>query len=315
MYKGFKMFNPVERTDLNQISLTGLRAIVMLGLLIKAPHSLEDIRQIFVKYNILEPSQPADILRIDLNTLKHIGCKISRATRKTNFKYVLLENPFAIKIDENDIKLLKKVYKRLKAEADIEALISFDELMRKISEHVFNADYKESVLGISVLKRFDVDMIKCLLEDCKYKKTLKLVYKRPTSKQDVEKEIIAQKLVFQNDQIYLYGIDNSIGESTVLSIRRIIKIISRRLQECSITPKLVNVKFLLKRCNPDILTEAENVVEILEDGFIAQGAYYNKFLATQRMLSFGSKCTVLEPESFKELIIEKLKEMRKVYEL
>ena len=36
-----------------------------------------------------------------------------------------------------------------------------------------------------------------------------------------------------------------------------------------------------------------------KEGFIIEGSYHNEFLATQRVLSFGSNCTVVEPEDFK----------------
>ena len=51
----------------------------------------------------------------------------------------------------------------------------------------------------------------------------------------------------------------------------------------------------------------------IENGFIVEGKYYNEFLAAQRILSFGSACTVLEPQDFREKIIQKLKSMRNNY--
>ena len=34
----------------------------------------------------------------------------------------------------------------------------------------------------------------------------------------------------------------------------------------------------------------------------------------QRVLSFGKNCTVLEPDKFKAKLIEKIKEMRNIYD-
>ena len=70
------MFKPADKSELNQVSLTGLRGIVLLGLLIEAPRSLKEIREIFTELNIFEPEHSDDILRIDINTLKeNIGNK------------------------------------------------------------------------------------------------------------------------------------------------------------------------------------------------------------------------------------------------
>ena len=47
------MFKTADKSDLNQISLTGIRAIVLLGLLIIKPRTLEEIRRAFINFNIM----------------------------------------------------------------------------------------------------------------------------------------------------------------------------------------------------------------------------------------------------------------------
>ena len=84
------MFKPADKTELNQISLTGMRAIALIGLLVKAPRTLEEIRQKFIELNIMEPEHSDDILRIDLITLRTMGCEITKANVATDFKYILL---------------------------------------------------------------------------------------------------------------------------------------------------------------------------------------------------------------------------------
>ena len=108
-----------EKNDLCQVSLTGIRALLVMGLLIKAPRSLDEIREEFIKLNIMEESHSDDILRIDLNTLRSMGCEITRSSAKTDFKYVLLKHPFSLTITEEEALFLKKVYKRVKDNSDI----------------------------------------------------------------------------------------------------------------------------------------------------------------------------------------------------
>ena len=62
-----------------------------------------------------------------------------------------------------------------------------------------------------------------------------------------------------------------------------------------------------------ITEENEVILENRDDGYIIEGRYYNDFLAAQRILSFGANCTVLEPQEFREKIIQKLINMRNVY--
>lgn len=308
------MFKLAEKTELNQISLTGMRAIVLVGLLIVRPRSLDEIRKAFIDLGIMEDENSDDILRIDLNTLKVMGCEISRASRKTGYKYILGKHPFTFKMKEDEAKILKKIYNRTKDSADISSLIGYDDLFRKIASHLDNEKAKEEILGISILKYYDVQMIKDLITDCAQHNTLDIIYKKPTSSNETRKEINAQKVVFQNDKVYLYGYDFDKKDSIVLNIKRIRSIESRRPQDEYTEPQYKKVKFLYKDLRKDILTENEQILENKENGYIVEGKYFTDFFATQRMLSLGAKCVVLEPVEFRNAVVNKIKEMRKIYE-
>lgn len=308
------MLNTGIGQDLCQISLTGIRAIMLLGLLIQAPRSLEEIREEFIKCQIMEEDNSYDILRIDLNTLKLMGCEISRADKRTNNKYVLLKHPFEIEITDEEFKLLKKVVNRIKETANLEQLAKYDGLFRKFAEQISDNDTKEKLIGLSPLKKYSKDLINTLRSDCKFKRTLVLNYKSPASKTADEKEIVAQELVFKNDKIYLYGFDNSKKESVTLNIKRILKIISRSNKDDVFNSTNIKITFKLTNFGVSGLTDNEKILSgNFEDGFIIEGNYHNDFVATQRILSFGPACTVYEPQDFKEHIIELLKKMKEIY--
>ena len=73
------------------------------------------------------------------------------------------------------------------------------------------------------------------------------------------------------------------------------------------------MKFFLKNFGVTDIEENEEIIETRDDGYVIEGRYYNDFLAAQRILSFGANCTVLEPQEFREKIIQKLINMRNVY--
>lgn len=304
----------MEKSELNQISLTGMRSIVLIGLLIVSPRSLKEIREAFLSLNLIDESHSDDALRIDINTIKSMGCKLSRPTPTNGYRYELLEQPFSLKVTDIDIKYFKKVYSRLKVDADIKTLLEFDELINKVASHIYNIEMKDKFLGVSALKYYTSEFINELIEDCKKEKTLKLVYCKLPANKEYEKEVIAQKLVFNNDQVYLHCFDRSVQKSIVLNIRRIVKILSRGIKGGAPDINTVQIKFIFKDFNVDYLNDEEIIVESLEDGYIVKGSYCNEFLALQRILSFGSKCTVIEPLGFQEKVITKLKEMRKIYD-
>lgn len=303
------MFKPADKSELNQVSLTGLRGIVLLGLLIEAPRSLKEIREIFTDLNIFEPEHSDDILRIDINTLKASGCEITKANAKTGFKYRLLKHPFSLNILKDEIHVIKKAYKKIKDSSNIE----YDELFKKLAEYIDDSEAKETLRGLSVLKTFDTEFIQDLIEDCRQNRTLRLSYRTPQAKDDSQKEVCAHRIVFQNDKIYLYGFDLIRKKSVVLNIKRIGAILARFSGSSKVEIEYTTVKFFLKNFGVTGIEENEVILENRDDGYIIEGRYYNDFLAAQRILSFGANCTVLEPQEFREKIIQKLINMRNVY--
>ena len=307
------MFKPVEKEILGQISLTGMRALALISLLVEAPRSLEEIREEFIKLNILEETNSNDILRIDLNTLRNAGYEISRASARTNYKYVLLKHPFGMNITPDEVNLLKKFYKRIKEKNDIDILIKYDSLFKKIAGCICDEKVKESVLGISIFNRYNLELVKDLIIDARYNNIVDLTYRKAGAKIDSVKEIAVRQIVFKNDKMYLYGLNLQSGEPVTLLINKIIKILGRKPKREDIDLKTIKVKYHLRSFGIDALEPEEKILESNENGFIIEGRYYNEFWAAQRILSFGAKCTVLEPADFKRNIIKKITEMGEVY--
>ena len=221
------MINKAEKEELCQISLTGIRSLVLLGLLIKSPMSLDEIREAFIGYNIMSGSNSSDILRIDINTLRTMGCVISRADHRTNNKFVLIDHPFKIDINEDEANLVKRAFNKVKENADLSVLLLYDNLFKKIAPHIADNKVKEILLGISPLKKYSLDILDELKTACDKKNIVKLIYKVPASGKEEEKEICADSIKLQNDKLYIYGVDNNSNKPVYLNIKRILKIISK----------------------------------------------------------------------------------------
>ncbi len=309
------MFESATKFDLCQISLTGARAVALIGLLMQAPRSLEEIKQAFVKFKLMEENGSYDVIRIDINTLRAMGCEITRADSKTNGKYVLNRHPYELNFDKDEINIVKRIYKKLKDEFDITTLLEYDKLFKKLANYVGDENIKNQLLSISILSSQDNDMIYQLLDDCKEKKILKLIYKSPNSEERSTKEIALNKLVCKNDKLYLYAYDLNKKEAVTLNIKRIIEILSREDDNEHRTGdfKPIDIKFRLKDFGVNGLEDCESIVEIDKDGYIVLGNYHNEFVAMQRILSFGANCTILSPEEFKKQLIKTLKSMKEAY--
>jgi len=186
-------------------------------------------------------------------------------------------------------------------------------LFKKVASRC-EPETKEWILGLSVLKYYDIQKVKDLLLDCKQERVLSLVYKNPTAKEESCKEVVAQKLELQNDKLYLYCYDTEKESPLVLNIKRIRSVLARKLKKGGAEPKLIKIKFHLKGQGIETISDEEQIISSDETGCIVEGTYFTEFLAVQRILSFGSDCTVLEPSGFKDIIVSKLKEMRKIYD-
>ena len=196
---------------------------------------------------------------------------------------------------------------------DIKLILDLDELFKKLAFYLCDEKIKEAILGISILKYYDLDLIKDLLLDCAKKNVLTLIYEKTTSTSQNKKQILAQRIVFNNNKIYLYGYDIDSKKSIVLNIRRIKSILSRKFIKQNIEIDQVKVLFRLKNTRLGKLELNEEIVEKFEEDSLIEGYYHNDFLAMQRVLSFGSDCIVVEPLEIKNNIIAKIKEMRETY--
>ncbi len=56
------MFNFAKGIDNTQITVTGVRGLIMLGLLMVKPHSMEDFRKVYVELGLLEENQSSTII-------------------------------------------------------------------------------------------------------------------------------------------------------------------------------------------------------------------------------------------------------------
>lgn len=307
------MFKFANDVDLNKISLTGVRGIVLLGLLSLKPRTFKELKKAFIDYQLMNESNSDDILRLDIKTLRHAGCEIINTSKKGGNYYVLKKHPFGLELDEKEIKNIKRIYNKTKSELDILKLLDFDDFLIKLANFVQDEEAKEQVLGISELRHYDKQLLRDIYFDCEQKYQIKLLYNRPSTNLKVYKNIYAQKLVYQNNKIYLYGYDVDIKKFTILNFKRIKEVIARTFGKGEKETNLIKVRFYLRNDFIDSLDDNEVIVETIGDTYLVEAIYYNEFLATQRILSFGINCKVIEPEDFKDRIISKIKEMKEVY--
>jgi len=295
-----------------QVALTGARALLLLAALVEGPKTCDELIKFFIECGLERKMCSVDTIRIDVNTLKTIGCNISRADKSNGHRYHIYSHPFKLTITNEEYKTVNRLYKRIIKTASPEKLLQYHNLFIRLSEMVDDEKMKEKLHGISILKHENINIVKRLVANEKKRNMIKIVYQPPHGK-DSEYDITMEKLGLRSNKLYVYCYNHTIRKRSFLNVSRIKSIIislfnkdyTHGLDTC-ITFKLYSYK------NYE-LDDNEVVIDNKDDYILIEGRYFNDFIGIQRMLYFGSDCIVCGPDEIKEQIINKLLEMRAVY--
>lgn len=298
--------------EAKQISSTGARALLVLVSLLMGPKTFEELKDFLVDCGFTNSQYSVDTARMDLNALKAIGCEITKALKTNDYKYSLISHPFKVKIMPLEVFFIREAYKHICKTCSPATLLDYHSLFCKLADIASSEEMREELLGISLLKGMNLDIIKDLVADEKHHNKIQIVY-ASTKYKEVIYDITLERLGLRSNKLYAFCYNHTLGKRTFLRVSKIRAILSKFFDKNSKFGLDTHVKFRLTRSYLYPLEPNETVVETTSDALVIEGRYYNDFIAMQRMLSFGKDCIVLEPVEMKELIIEKLLEMKELY--
>ncbi len=308
-----KEFMKTKKVTYNLMSFTGFKSMLLLSYLMEAPHSYEEIKKYFMENEFIHESISIDTLRVYINSLERLGCEIKRGKKAEGSKYRLIKHPFELKITDTQIKSLIKVFKSLTKTIDVEDLLSVTNFFEKISQGITNPDLKLTLENISPLKKLNPKILEILINACRRNDELTILYNSPASGAK-EIDVLAEKLTVANNKVYLKGISPQYKDTKVSflvsrimepPVIKLVKTIRQDIEPLIIGCEIYDTNLPLKENEKVISQDDEKrMVEITSD---------NKFLTLQRILSMGSSCKVLYPESFKDEIYSTLKKMKEEY--
>lgn len=310
-----KEFIKNQKVTYNLMSFTGYKALLLFSLLTEGPKSYEEICEYFFNHPYLREKISIDTLRVYINSLRRIGCEVKRFRGDDKIsRYVITAHPFELKLSDEQIQSVIKIYKSIVKNMDVKELLSMERFFEKIGSYIKNDDFIADIRKISMLRDIDKKLLEDLLDCCDRKEQIVIQYNSPNSGEK-SIELIADKIDSSNGKIYLYGTDfeyMQYGSFLVSRIKKIneIKIektIPENLKEFRITYTL--------ECSPDKLNLADNekIIEKHNNYAVIEMKTSNDFLAKQKLLEYGPICKVLEPESFKNDFIKLLKDMKAGY--
>lgn len=297
-----------------QLSITGARALFVLMALIDSPKTHQEIKEYL--YGIFSPNQnySSDKIRVDINTLKAIGCEIKKDSKALGNKYRLEKHPFMLNLSQEDVQLINKIYKENLVALSPQNIIIFHKFLLKLADMTCDENLKNEILGISILKGINKNLLDELVSGALENKRLKILYRTGSTNTLVEYDILIDKFVMRNKKLYIYCDNITLNTKSMLKISRIHSM-AFKIKE---TPREIKeelfVLFKLKNYKNHYLSKNEKIVNKTDKIAIVEGCYFNEFIATQRIMSFASDCIVVEPENFKSNILNILKEMSNIYD-
>ena len=310
-----KEFIKNQKVTYNLMSFTGYKALLLFSLLTESPKSYNEICECFLNHPYLREKISIDTLRVYINSLKRIGCEVKRFRGEDKIsRYVITAHPFELKLTQEQIQSIIKVYKSIVKNMDVKELLSMEYFFEKIGSYIKNEDFIADIRKISMLRDIDKKLLEDLIDCCDKKEQIVISYNSPNSGQK-DIELIADKIEVANGKMDLLGTGfeymqyGSFLVSRIKGIKeiKIEKTIPDNLQEFRIIYTLEG--------NPDKFNPADNerIIEKHNNYVVIEMKTSNDFLAKQKLLEYGPTCKVVAPEDFRNDFIKLLKDMKAGY--
>lgn len=296
----------------NLMSLTGYRTLVILGALMQSPKSNEEINEILLNDQYIQEKFSNDTLRLYINSLREIGCEITRANKVNNNKYELMSHPFVYEIPKPQLKAISKLYKSIYDKIDIKEVIAIENFFEKLVDSTANQETKDALKSISILKGINKNILIDLFLHCKNKNQIVFLYNSPRSGEK-QIEIIADKVSFKSGKLYLWGNNLTYKQYSYFALDRILKICSIKLLKNK--EEITTVKVVYEVYNKDYEPLAsEKIIEENNKTLVIETDSDNEFNLMQRLLYQANECKIIHPQDFKDKLLAKLKTMEEIYE-
>lgn len=309
-----------ENKNPDNLSLTGYRVLAILKMLQEGPHSEQEINEKLKDNLTVSRSISKDSIWLYINTLRTLGCNISRPSKKNDFKYVLKEHPYKLNLSNHEVESFLEVKKYISSLSDWEISCNFDKILSKISECIDNEDRKNLIKEFrSASRDIDytkkLDLIKEIEAHCAKNDCISFDYSSPVN--NIKRiSMICEKLKYENGALYLWGYNVDLEESQYLRVDRINNLEKYNMEDIQNVKPPLKVIFKLYGVNSVSYDtgEHEKIIHKDEKTLIIQTDMKNKFKLIQKILHYGKNCEILEPPELRKELINKLEAMKKIYE-
>lgn len=309
-----KEFLKTNTVTYNLMSFTGFKSIYIFSLLLDGPKSYSELQTEILNQEYLKESVSIDTLRIYLNSLKEIGCKIKKSNHGGITKYSIATHPFELNIDDKQIKSIIKIYKAVSKSIEVKDLISLQTFFDKISKYITNEELKTKLKHVCPLNNIDPKLIHDLITYAENNTEITMLYNSQNSgRKNIT--ILVDKIAINNGKLYIYGINSEYENYSSFLVSKILKIISINLHNTllKIPDIVVGYEYTPDKNETLELLNSEKILKQDNNKYLIELTSKNKFDIMQRIMSHAGKCKVLYPGNIKSEVIANLKKMKEEY--
>lgn len=298
------------------ISITGYRTLVILKALMERSRTIDELVEILENLPYLNNAISKDTVRLSINTLKAAGCIMTRPSKANNYLYKIISHPYNLEFNNDEIEALINLREKLAEEFSWREVLIMNSLYLKIIDLVPDCKLKDLIINTEPLISVNKDVLKELANPNIFGKKISIRYKSPKyDEEDIE--IIPQKLSYEDSKIHLFCYSYKYNKNSILNVERILQINKIDISETFDTPSTYYVTYKLKgdSFKTFVKTDYEEILEKTSTSVIVKAKVDNEFIFMQRILYFGADFKIISPDFFKEKLIDKIKQIRKRYEL
>lgn len=316
-----------QKTNQNpdsNISKTGYRALFVLIKLLEAPYTREELVEICKNDPIINKEFSTDTITYTINTLKEAGCIISHPNQKYGHKYLVKYHPYNALLKKEHVSTLQALRESLATLNDWELIIYLNNFYAKLAKIAEDEESKQHLIYNHPLKNIDYKILNELMV-CAQRTTehINITYDSPENGLE-ELDIAPEYMTYENDKLYVWGHCKKYDQISYLRVDRIKRVNTVTFTFCADKGKinkkpLLKAEYKLKGYSALMYSDNEHEYILSHDvkseyplTIIAE--VKNEFNFYQRLLSYGTDCMIVSPESVKQEFLARLKRVKSRYE-
>lgn len=313
------------------LNSTAFRIFKLLRWLVDKPMTVDMFNDAFEADAFVGKRLSTDTIWLYLNTLKELGCEISRPSPSNQYHYELLYHPFGLNLNKDDLACLAQLKLFAEDHFSYKEMLALDELIKqllfssslqepkghlaRLLNDTRSIDYKEQAPLISsiegVIAAADI---------------VEFTYNSP-DKGLRQLLCMPLRFIYRGGSLYLLGLLPERKEASLLRLDRIVEV---RL-DCDVSPELRSA-LAARRAAPQqivlqvFINESSHwaglgMDETVKPVVLAHGlkalevtvCTFDSFQLKQRLLQLPEPFTVLEPLYLKEDLQATLEQMQAFY--